>query len=458
MNSEELEEMLAKKKRVDAIIKDLVDTVTKNDSEKVKSIFEKNSSIIRDVVTDVNSQSGTNLLGDAVDEEIAKYLIEQGVSFSAAVKKAIMKRNLGLVKSICQINKSITKHELQQNPEPLQSATYDHKFNDKIARYLIKQGANPNATDHLGRYLLHLQIAKSNFKGAKALIENGADVNLINQEVKSYQNLIIGGSALKGETALNFAIRIYYKYKDIDDQKSDETLKFISYLIEQKANLNIKDCNEMVPLDIAIFHNSPKIVELLIKAGADLNVGREKAEGVLKYAITEGHIDIGKATIRYILEHDSHWLTTSNKPDLLNDQQELSVYWDEYKAQVKELHDIVEDRIDLTGGGSTRPIMRTVSGFLDHESRKNLVKSSFISSAEAPENFCPRKLAVISVAAITCALALYFLAPLIIGSSAGIGTQLALGAVGAVVGGGIGILTNVAIDQCYVNSATQKAD
>lgn len=158
------------------------------------------------------------------------------------------------------------------------------------------------------------------------------------------------------------------------------------------------------------------------------------------------------------MEHDSHWLTTSNKPDLLNDQQELSNYWDEYKAQVKELHDIVGDRIYLTGDRSTRPIMRTVSGFLDHESRKNLVKSSFISSAEAPENFCPRKLAVISVAAITCALALYFLAPLIIGSSAGIGTQLALGAVGAVVGGGIGILTNVAIDQCYVNLAAQKAD
>ncbi|WP_425384039.1 ankyrin repeat domain-containing protein [Wolbachia endosymbiont (group B) of Eupithecia inturbata] len=458
MNPEELEKILAENKKKDSVLKKLLRAVKENDLEKVKSIFEKNSSIIKDVVTEINSQNGTNLLGYAIDSKMAKYLIEQGVKFVTAVGKAVMKKDLELVKSICQMNKSIAKNELSRNPEPLQSATYDHKFNDKIARYLIEQGANPNATDHLGRYLLHLQIAKSNFKGAKALIENGADVNLINQEVKSYQNLIIGGSALKGETALNFAIRIYDKYKDIDDQKSDETLKFISYLIEQKANLNIKDCNEMVPLDIAIFHNSPKIVELLIKAGADLNVGREKAEGVLKYAITEGHIDIGKATIRYILEHDSHWLTTSNKPDLLNDQQELSVYWDEYKAQVKELHDIVEDRIDLTGDGSTRPIMRTVSGFLDHESRKNLVKSSFISSAEAPENFCPRKLAVISVAAITCALALYFLAPLIIGSSAGIGTQLALGAVGAVVGGGIGILTNVAIDQCYVNSATQKAD
>lgn len=458
MNPEELKEILAKKERVNAVIKDLVDTVTKNDLEKVKSIFEENSSIIRDVVTEVNSQSGTNLLKCSTNNKMAEYLIEKGISFSAAVTKAVKRRDLESVKSICQINSLIAKDELSQNPEPLESATYDHKFNDKIARYLIEQGANPNATDHLGRYLLHLQTAQGNFEGAKALIENGADVNLINQEVKSYQNLIIGGSALKGQTALNFAIRIYYRHKDIDDQKSDKTLKFISYLIEHKANLNIKDCNEMVPLDIAIFHNSPKIVELLIKAGADLNVGRKKAEGVLKYAITEGHIDIGKATIRYILEHDSHWLTTSNKPDLLNDHQELSNYWDEYKAQVKELHDIVGDRIDLTGDGSTRPIMRTVSGFLDHESRKNLVKSSFISSAEAPENFCPRKLAVISVAAITCALALYFLAPLIIGSSAGIGTQLALGAVGAVVGGGIGILTNVAIDQCYVNSVTQKAD
>ncbi|MFL3877258.1 hypothetical protein [Wolbachia endosymbiont of Trichogramma kaykai] len=62
-------------------------------------------------------------------------------------------------------------------------------------------------------------------------------------------------------------------------------------------------------------------------------------------------------------------LTTSNKPDLLNDQQELSNYWDEYKAQVKEL-DIIGDRIYLTGDRSTRPIMRTVSGFLDYESRK----------------------------------------------------------------------------------------
>lgn len=267
-------------------------------------------------------------------------------------------------------------------------------------------------------------------------------------------------NAQKGQTALYFAIRVYKSNIVLNPEKANEALEFISYLIEKKANLNVHDCGKKTPLDTAMFFNALEIVELLIKAGADLNVGKEKAEGVLNYAVNKGHTDIGKAAIRYILEHDLHWLRRSNKPDLLNNQEELSVYWDEYKAQVKELHDIVEDRIDLTGDGSTRPIMRTINGFLDHESRKNLVKSSLIStpSSNSSENFCPRKLAVISVTAITCSLALYFLAPLIIGSSIGVGTQLALGAVGVVVGGGIGHLTNVAIDQCYVNSAAQKVD
>ncbi len=117
-------------------------------------------------------------------------------------------------------------------------------------------------------------------------------------------------------------------------------------------------------------------------------------EEALHFAVIRGDIVMGKAAIRYILEHNSLWLRRSNKPDLLNNQEELLGYWDEYKAQVKELHDTVGNRIDLTGDGSTRPIMRTMNGFLDRESRKNLVKASFIStsSSNTSENFCPRKL------------------------------------------------------------------
>ncbi|MFP3022374.1 MAG: hypothetical protein ACEY3K_05415 [Wolbachia sp.] len=57
MNPEELKEILAKKERVNAVIKDLVDTVTKNNLERVKSIFEANSSIIKNVIVEVNPQT-----------------------------------------------------------------------------------------------------------------------------------------------------------------------------------------------------------------------------------------------------------------------------------------------------------------------------------------------------------------------------------------------------------------
>lgn len=87
INPEELKEILAKKKRVNAVIKDLVDTVAKNDLEKVKSIFEENSCIIQDVVTEVNSHRGKNLLKYSANNKVAEYLIEKGISFSAAAQR-----------------------------------------------------------------------------------------------------------------------------------------------------------------------------------------------------------------------------------------------------------------------------------------------------------------------------------------------------------------------------------
>lgn len=93
--------------------------------------------------------------------------------------------------------------------------------------------------------------------------------------------------------------------------------------------------------------------------------------------------------IQYILAHDSRWLTRSDRPDFVNDQQELSNYWDEYRARVIKLHKIVGNKVDLIIGDSStcppimihHPMMETVSGFLDHDSRKNLVKASFKSAS-----------------------------------------------------------------------------
>lgn len=187
---------------------------------------------------------------------MAKYLIEQGVKFSTAVEKAVMEKDLELVKSMCQMNKSIAKNELLQNPEPLEAATKDYTFNDEITRYLIEQGANPNTLKN-GCYLLHLQVARGNLKGARALIENGANINIVNQEEENYWMTGTDANAQKGQTALYFAIRAYKSNIVLNPEKVNEALEFISYLIEKKANSNIKDCNEKTPLDTAIFFDTP---------------------------------------------------------------------------------------------------------------------------------------------------------------------------------------------------------
>jgi hypothetical protein len=65
----------------------------------------------------------------------------------------------------------------------------------------------------------------------------------------------------------------------------------------------------------------------------------------------------------------------------------------------------------------------------------------------------PRGWIMIAAAAIIGALALYFLAPLILSATVGLGSKLGLGAAGAALGGGIGYLTDVAINKCCSKEA-----
>lgn len=62
MIPEELQKILAENKKKDSVLKKLLRAVKENDLEKVKSIFEKNSSIIKDVVAEINSQNGTKFI------------------------------------------------------------------------------------------------------------------------------------------------------------------------------------------------------------------------------------------------------------------------------------------------------------------------------------------------------------------------------------------------------------
>ena len=82
-------------------------------------------------------------------------LILSGSSFRSKLSKAVLKGNLSMVKL------------LLGKGAKLDDAALFHPKNDvniQIIKYLLKRGANPNATDRYGNTLLYKQCERGNLK------------------------------------------------------------------------------------------------------------------------------------------------------------------------------------------------------------------------------------------------------------------------------------------------------
>jgi len=159
------------------------------------------------------------------------------------------------------------------NGESLLHIAVDRKKHH-IAEKLLSKGANPNATNKRGTTPLHYAVnledtsmvklltrycvdvnvknnneitplhmaAKLGYTDiAKILVDSGADVNVIDKE---------------GHTPLHFA----------------NNIDIVRYLIEQKADVNVRCNRYSTPLLQAIRHGATDIAKLLIEKGADVNV------------------------------------------------------------------------------------------------------------------------------------------------------------------------------------------
>jgi len=135
-----------------------------------------------------------------------------------SVFEAIQNRNLVKLKEILEQLPSKTKKEVLEakngsGDAALAYAIYPHVFNDEIVEYLIKQGADPNKMLHNQCFLLHIAILKDYLASAKALINNGADINVKNQGEEALEHMKLS-NPLNGRTALHFAIQLYNEYKN----------------------------------------------------------------------------------------------------------------------------------------------------------------------------------------------------------------------------------------------------
>ena len=191
-------------------------------------------------------------------QRLVKYFLENGASINLIRDKSYMIT----VMDNCAYYKGCT---------PLHIVARGGKLN--MVKLLLKNGAEINARniEHMTplQFLLLNGLYDDEKKEiAKYLIEQGADVNLVDEKMKSL---------------LHFAV--YRGYFDV-----------AKCMVRNGANVNAKDCNNVTPLHelfmyrFYIFGDINIFIEFLVQNGAHVNAQDKWGFAPIHFAIRKGYI------------------------------------------------------------------------------------------------------------------------------------------------------------------------
>ncbi|MFW3342089.1 ankyrin repeat domain-containing protein [Aliarcobacter butzleri] len=144
-------------------------------------------------------------------------------------------------------------------------------INLNIIQYLIDKGADVNYYDHNGKSIL-MQATEvyNSFELVKLLVENGADVN----HTDKYGNTVIMNIHLDPQYE-----DMWLTNEEVEQYTDDPFLfqpqKILLYLIENGADVNLKNKMGMSALMRYSWTNNIVFVQILLENGADVNVKSE---------------------------------------------------------------------------------------------------------------------------------------------------------------------------------------
>jgi ankyrin repeat protein len=157
---------------------------------------------------------------------------------------------------------------------PLHAASV--KGHLQVASLLLRNGADPDSRDHLGRVPLHrvsqggqLVMAKSSLEIARLLVNSGADVNVTDDE---------------GWAPLHAAAQSGYR-------------EIAELLLGSSASLDARNKKQETPLELSCYNGKPDMAHFLIDRGSDINSRDENGFIPLHAASRHGHVDVARLLI-----------------------------------------------------------------------------------------------------------------------------------------------------------------
>ena len=252
---------------------------TYNETALFEAIRGKNQEIVDILIkqgakVNVSSLAEDTPLSTAVraHPEIVDALLDEGANINepnsdgvTPVLEAVRSNNLDLVKRMIDRGANIwATDEARSN-----ALHYITEDNPELAKFLIEKGLHMDARGDFGETpLMHAMIAGTP-KVARMLVENGADVTIVDNRLR---------------TPLHLA-----NMMDIE---------MMRLLIENGADVNAKDSKGNTPLFYLPYKASEKYVDLLLAHGADINAKNYKGDSVLHHLIEKGDFE----TARYLIE------------------------------------------------------------------------------------------------------------------------------------------------------------
>jgi ankyrin repeat protein len=195
--------------------------------------------------------------------KLAEYLIEKGADVNVAAKNGLTPLHIAAFNGLSDLvgllieKGAIVNVSTTNGLSPLHMAAIAVRNNESVMRELLENGANVNIGigSGIGTPLIH--AAKFDDRDvASYLIKNGADVN---------------ATDAAGATALHLSAKF-------------GSVNYISVLLAHNADVNAKRKNKETPLHWAAINGRTMIAEMLINKGAQTEVETSKGSTPLDYA------------------------------------------------------------------------------------------------------------------------------------------------------------------------------